>query len=187
MAAPASASDALGFTTSRFAAANRQTKLFKEPIIRPGVIQGSVFQFFKYRKLAKAKKDFTNEGSLLKYSIPVYSRHLRAGCVRHKTGTPLSPNQLFISRASSVLHSKELRLELCRLLSRAYEQGFDAVEITSGRIHKKVVGRIDGPNHRMPTVCAVMRSIMKTGDIIIHETPGGLSSTIRIRYQLPHE
>jgi len=70
------------------------------------------------------------------------------------------------------------------LLSHAYEEGFDAVEITSGRFHK-LLGGIDGSNHRMPMVCGAMRSIMKAQDVIVHETPSGQSSTFRVRYQLP--
>lgn len=37
---------------------------------------------------------------------------------------------------------------------------------------------------RMPQVCRIMYEKMKTGDEILHTTPSGSSSTIKIRYYL---
>lgn len=38
--------------------------------------------------------------------------------------------------------------------------------------------------NRMPMICGVMYSLMNSGDVILHKTPSGQSSTIKIRYQI---
>lgn len=48
-----------------------------------------------------------------------------------------------------------------------------------GNIHKQL-----GMENRMPQVCRIMYEKMYTGDEVLHSTPSGKSSTIKIRYYL---
>jgi len=57
--------------------------------------------------------------------------------------------------------------------------GKKTIVLVSGDIHKDME-----LNQRMPTVCDAMYALMKSGDIVLHTTPSGKSSTIEIEYQL---
>ncbi|HUW87683.1 MAG TPA: hypothetical protein VMW30_04815 [Candidatus Paceibacterota bacterium] len=58
-------------------------------------------------------------------------------------------------------------------------RGEDSSILVSGDIARELNLR-----NRMPMVCGVMYSLMKSGDEILHKTPSGQSSTIKIRYQI---
>lgn len=59
------------------------------------------------------------------------------------------------------------------------ERGEDSSTLVSGDI----AGELNLRN-RMPMVCSVMYSLMKSGEVILHKTTSGQSSTIKIRYQI---
>ena len=57
--------------------------------------------------------------------------------------------------------------------------GKDALILRSGDIHKDL--RL---KNAMPQVCNAMRQAMGAGDVVLHTTPSGNSSTIEIQYKL---
>ena len=57
--------------------------------------------------------------------------------------------------------------------------GKKSIVLVSGDIHKDMVWK-----NRMPTVCDAMYALMQSGDVVLHTTPSGKSSTIEIEYHL---
>lgn len=73
--------------------------------------------------------------------------------------------------------------ELNQMMKNAKEAGYKHIDITSRDLHTKV-GGYPGRDHRMPTCCNVMRSLMKAGDKILQAPPKGDGATLTIRYYL---
>lgn len=71
-------------------------------------------------------------------------------------------------------------------MERAQKRGADHVEINAGEVHR-TVGRYPGPDHRMRTLCDVMRSEMKRGDNILVSPRLGNGAGLTIRYSLPRQ
>lgn len=65
------------------------------------------------------------------------------------------------------------------LKSNARVAGKKVLVLKSGDIHKDL-----NLNRRMPSVCRAMYYCQKEGDVVLHTTPSGFSSTIEIEYQL---
>ena len=61
----------------------------------------------------------------------------------------------------------------------AKNTGKTAVILRSGDIHKDL-----GLKKALPQVCNAMRQSMEPGDIVLHTTPSGNSSTIEIQYRV---
>lgn len=57
--------------------------------------------------------------------------------------------------------------------------GEKTLSLVSGDIEKKM-----GWSHRAPTVCDAMYAVMQSGDTVLHTTPSGKSTTIKIQYHL---
>ena len=66
-----------------------------------------------------------------------------------------------------------------KVLQEAKNSGAEYVDLVSGHIHNCV-----GLTNRMPQVCGIMYKMMLPGDEVLHSTPSGQSSTIKIRYYL---
>lgn len=64
-------------------------------------------------------------------------------------------------------------------MQEAKRRGEDYIDLVSGDIHNQL-----GMKNRMPQVCRIMYEKMQAGDKVIHTTPSGMSSTIKIRYYL---
>ena len=64
-------------------------------------------------------------------------------------------------------------------------QKLSTVTVISGDLHESV-GFIPGSHpNQMPSVCNIMWEYRKASDEVLHETPSGRSSTLKIRYKLP--
>lgn len=74
---------------------------------------------------------------------------------------------------------EDIRNYIDKLLKQAKSRGEDYIDLVSGDIHKQL-----GMKNRMPQVCRIMYEKMQAGDKVIHTTPSGKSSTIKIRYYL---
>ena len=61
----------------------------------------------------------------------------------------------------------------------ARKNGDSTIILISGNIHKDL-----GLKNCMPMVCNAMRQCMESNDIVLHTTPKGQSSTIKIEYKL---
>lgn len=75
--------------------------------------------------------------------------------------------------------TEDIRLHIEKLMQEAKSRGEDFIDLVSGDIHKKL-----NMKNRMPQVCGVMYKEMMPGDEVLHTTPSGYSSTIKIRYDL---
>ena len=73
----------------------------------------------------------------------------------------------------------DLRAFMDKLLQEARLREEHYIDLVSGDIHRQL-----GMKNRMPQVCRIMYEKMKSGDKVLHTTPSGLSSTIKIRYNL---
>lgn len=73
--------------------------------------------------------------------------------------------------------TNQIRAYIEKILNEAKEAGFDYIDIISGDIHKRM-----NLKNKMPSVCSAMYQLVKEKDVILHKTPSGKSSTIKIRY-----
>lgn len=72
-----------------------------------------------------------------------------------------------------------MRKYIEKLLQEAKLRGEDYIDLVSGDIHKQM-----SMKDRMPQICRIMYEKIMPGDEILHTTPSGKSSTIKIRYDL---
>ncbi len=73
----------------------------------------------------------------------------------------------------------DVRQYIEKLLQEAKMIGEDYIDLVSGDIHKQM-----GMKNRMPQICRIMYEKMMPGDEVLHTTPSGKSTTIKIRYDL---
>ena len=73
----------------------------------------------------------------------------------------------------------DIRRYIGDLKAIARAEGKSSIVLRSGEIHKD----LDLKN-AMPQVCNAMRQSMGEGDVVLHTTPSGNSSTIEIQYKL---
>jgi len=75
--------------------------------------------------------------------------------------------------------ANDVRKYIEQLLNEAKLRGEKYLDLVSGQIHKEL-----GMQNRMPQVCRIMYEKMGASDEILHTTPSGNSSTIKIRFQI---
>ena len=73
----------------------------------------------------------------------------------------------------------DIRQHIFELKKSAKEAGKSFIILKSGDIHKELKLK-----SAMPQVCNAMRQSMNEGDIVLHTTPSGNSSTIEIQYNV---
>lgn len=73
----------------------------------------------------------------------------------------------------------DIRSYIQGLLELARKKGESSCVLISGDIHRAMC-----LSSRMPAVCNAMYKLMRPGDKVIHTTPSGFSSTIKIEYHL---
>ena len=73
----------------------------------------------------------------------------------------------------------DIRQHILELKKTAKNAGKSFIILKSGDIHKAL-----NLTSRMPQVCNAMRQSMNEGDIVLHTTPSGNSSTIEIQYNV---
>ena len=77
------------------------------------------------------------------------------------------------------LSTDGIRQYISELKLLAKENGENSIVLKSGDIHKALKLK-----SAMPQVCNAMRQSMNEGDVVIHTTPSGNSSTIEIKYNI---
>ena len=75
--------------------------------------------------------------------------------------------------------TNDIRQHILELKKAAKDAGKSFIILKSGGIHKEL-----NLKSRMPQVCNAMRQSMNDGDIVLHTTPSGNSSTIEIQYKV---
>ena len=73
----------------------------------------------------------------------------------------------------------DIRHYILELKTAAKEQGKKLIILRSGALHKEL-----NLKDRLPMVCNAMRQAMSEGDMVLHTTPTGYSSTIEIQYNV---
>jgi len=73
----------------------------------------------------------------------------------------------------------DIRQHILELKTAAKDEGKTFIILKSGDIHKAL-----SLKNAMPQVCNAMRQSMNEGDIVLHTTPSGNSSTIEIQYNV---
>ena len=73
----------------------------------------------------------------------------------------------------------DIRQYILELKIAAKDEGKKIIVLKSGDIHKVL-----GLKSAMPQVCNAMRQSMNEGDVVLHTTPSGNSSTIEIQYSV---
>lgn len=78
-----------------------------------------------------------------------------------------------------------IRNELQKIFTAAQQRGAASIEVVSKRLHDTTPFVAGSHPNQMPSVCNVMHENRGAGDVVMHETPSGKSSTLRILYRLP--
>jgi len=73
--------------------------------------------------------------------------------------------------------------QLIAIINAARHSGKPYVDVESGRLHTQV-GEDRNLDRGIPVCCAVMRKMMRAGDSIVSEPPGGEDATLMIRYRV---
>ncbi len=73
----------------------------------------------------------------------------------------------------------QIRQYIEELKESAKKSGKKEITLKSGHIHEDL-----NLKSAMPQVCNAMRQSMIDGDVVIHTTPSGYSSTIEIKYNI---
>jgi hypothetical protein len=82
-------------------------------------------------------------------------------------------------QSAKKISTDDIRQHILELKTAAKDEGKNLIILKSGDIHKEL-----GLKSAMPQVCNAMRQSMNEGDIVLHTTPSGNSSTIEIQYNL---
>ena len=78
---------------------------------------------------------------------------------------------------SNKITTEDIRQYIANLKKASKATGKDFIVLRSGDIHKEL-----NLKSSLPQVCNAMRQSMAEGDVVIHTTPSGNSSTIEIKY-----
>lgn len=73
----------------------------------------------------------------------------------------------------------EIKKHIAEQKELALSNGSTYIDLKANDVHKAL-----GLKSRMPAVCSAMKQCMKQGDIVLHETASGFSSTYCVRYML---
>lgn len=104
-------------------------------------------------------------------------------------GVPKAPEKAMrIRKTETAVHAEpsgnkvrtaDIRHFILEILLQHQQCGEQSCTLMSGEIHKAM-----GLSNKMPSVCSAMYQTMEAGDVVLHTTPSGKSSTIKICYQL---
>ncbi len=84
-----------------------------------------------------------------------------------------------LEQETNKISTDNIRQYIVELKKSAKESGKNYIILKSGDIHKALKLK-----SAMPQVCNAMRQSMSEGDIVLHTTPSGNSSTIEIQYNV---
>ena len=105
----------------------------------------------------------------------IFAQEKRKEKRNHGIKASLEHEDLIVKSVST----SDIKAFIQRIIDQSKDNGLEFVDIVSGEIHKQM--RLSS---KMPSVCSAMYQIMRDDDVILHKTPSGKSSTIKIRYFL---
>ena len=77
------------------------------------------------------------------------------------------------------LGTAEIKQYILGLKEHATQKGLSQISLKANDVHKAL-----GLKSRMPAVCNAMKQCMNPGDVVLHETASGFSSTYEIEYKV---
>ena len=104
--------------------------------------------------------------------------------IKGDSETTFASEKILVQEAKgrTKIGTKEIRDYIGELKEQAIAAGENSLVLISGKIHKDLKLK-----NRIPLVCNAMKQSMGEKDEIIHSTPSGYSSTIKIKYYLKEE
>ena len=82
-------------------------------------------------------------------------------------------------------NADRIRQKLETIFKEGMSAHQDGITVVSGDLHKATEFIPGSHPNQMPSVCNIMREKLRAVDEVLHETPSGKSSTLKIRYRLP--
>ena len=82
-------------------------------------------------------------------------------------------------------NTERIRQKLENIFREGQSKGNASVTIVSRDLHDAIEFIPGTHPNQMPSVCNVMNEFLQVSDDVLHETPSGRSSTLKIRYKLP--
>ena len=103
----------------------------------------------------------------------------RIQVLEEQVATLMQEKNQVAEQESNKITTDDIRTYIFELKNAAKLAGKTFIVLKSGDIHKEL-----NLKSRMPQVCNAMRQSMNEGDIVLHTTPSGNSSTIEIQYKV---
>ena len=103
----------------------------------------------------------------------------RIQVLEEQVATLMQEKNQVSEQATNKITTDDIRQRILELKKSAKDAGKSFIILKSGDIHKELKLK-----SAMPQVCNAMRQSMKEGDIVLHTTPSGNSSTIEIQYNV---
>ena len=91
----------------------------------------------------------------------------------------VASQKIYLQKGVKMPGTAEIRRYILDTFEQYRARGEDTCTLVSGEIHAAM-----GLQNTMPSVCNVMYKLKGSGDQVLHSTPSGKSSTIRIKYYL---
>ena len=85
---------------------------------------------------------------------------------------------------STALTTDDFRAAIEKRLTGAERRGDRGLIVNAGELHREL-GGYPGPDHRLPSCCGAMRSLMREGDTVVNGPPKGNGASFTVRYVLP--
>ena len=104
---------------------------------------------------------------------------VRIQVLEEQVSTLMQEKNQVLEREANKINTEDIRRHILELKKAAKDSGKTFIILKSGDIHKELKLK-----SAMPQVCNAMRQSMNTGDIVLHTTPSGNSSTIEIKYNI---
>ncbi len=128
----------------------------------------------------------TLETELIAHFSPPWNG--RTGDPDRRVDEPTPPRRCVAERSrTSTGHAprkKDFEKALAGMRAETQGRTEASIQIRAGDLHARV-GHYLGPNHRMPSCCSAMRSLMASGDRFVYQPPRGDGARLTIEYQLP--
>ena len=103
----------------------------------------------------------------------------RIQVLEERVATLMQKKNQASEQEATKITTDDIRQHIFELKKSAKEAGNSFIILKSGDIHKGLKLK-----SAMPQVCNAMRQSMNDGDIVLHTTPSGNSSTIEIQYNV---
>ena len=103
----------------------------------------------------------------------------RIQVLEEQVATLMKEKNQELEQESNKIGTEDIRRYIVELKAYAKNVGKQLIVLKSGDIHKDL-----NLKNAMPQVCNAMRQAMNAGDVVLHTTPSGNSSTIEIQYSV---